>query len=547
MILLKDLMTSPVISIGLETRIIDAIELMERNYISALVITRDQRPIGIFTERSLLRAKLSTTFDHDLTIKTVMTANPVTAHLNDTIHEAYLLFLQHGIRHLVIVHDDGTVAGITTETDFLQGLGLEYFVSFNDISRIATQHVIHQPPYSTVFSAMRLMNRHKISSIVVLADQQPVGIITERDIVRLIRTKIDINTTPLETVMSQPVLTVSRDISAHLAAELLRKKGVRRLVIVKKDGTLNGIVTETDIITGLKSEYIDLLKEVIETQGAQLQTVRKQLDERMILESMMHSTIDIAFVITDLHFTVLQFNRSAELLFGYARQEICGQSIKTLLLQEGVDSERFNETVELIHLRGSYSFTHTRTSQDQQIHIDSNIFGIRGDHSAIQGYVLIGKDITQQLNTQEHLRKRSQELEETNAALRVLLKQREIDREEINRELQKNIEHLVLPFFARLRTTTASSGQKQIISSIEANLGSITSPLAHKVSSLYAKLTPAEIQVVNLIKNGHSSKEVAGLLNLSPGTVYTHRRNIRKKSGITNKKVNLQTILNQLE
>jgi DNA-binding CsgD family transcriptional regulator len=67
------------------------------------------------------------------------------------------------------------------------------------------------------------------------------------------------------------------------------------------------------------------------------------------------------------------------------------------------------------------------------------------------------------------------------------------------------------------------------------------------MTALYSKLTPAETQVANLIKNGHSSKEIASLLHISDKTVYTHRRNIRNKSGITNQKVNLQTILQQLE
>ena len=546
MILLKTLMTSPVITVSRETKITDAIDLMERHHISSLVITTDKRPIGIFTERSLLRTKMSGLFNNNLTIEEVMTPAPVTADLNNNIHEAYLLFLHHRIRHLIVVHKDGTLAGITTETDLLHGLGIEYFVSFNDISSITTRNVIHKKPDSTVFSAMQLMNNHNISSIVVIKNHKPIGIITERDIVRLIRTDIDINSTPLHKVMSQPVLTVSRNISAHQAAEFIREKGVRRLVIVKEDGKVGGIITETDIIKGLKSEYIDLLKEVIETQVVQLQTVRKQLNDKIILESMMHSTADIAFVITDLDFNILHFNARAEDLFGYSPRNLDKNSIQEIFSQEGVSTRQFKEAIEFIHHNGSYNFTHTRKYENHNYHIESNIFGIRGDDGTIQGYVLIGKDITKQINTREHLKKRSEELEETNAALRVLLKQREVDREEINKAFQNNIEQLVLPFFSKLRKTSSSS-QKKIISSIETNLREITSPFSHKISALYSKLTPAEIQVVNLVKSGHSSKEIADLLNLSPGTIYTHRRNIRKKSGITNKKVNLQTILNQLD
>jgi DNA-binding CsgD family transcriptional regulator len=104
-----------------------------------------------------------------------------------------------------------------------------------------------------------------------------------------------------------------------------------------------------------------------------------------------------------------------------------------------------------------------------------------------------------------------------------------------------------LSFFSKLRKSNTSPSQENIIKSIENNLRQINSPFAHRILSIYSKLTPAEIQVANLIKNGHSSKEIASLLNLSAKTVYTHRRNIRKKSGITNQKINLQTILQQVE
>lgn len=395
--------------------------------------------------------------------------------------------------------------------------------------------------------AMKLMNKNHISSVVVIEKKKPIGIVTERDIVRLVHSEINIDSTILHEVMSQPVLCVSQNISAHEAAKLIRKKGVRRLVILKDNGKIGGIVTETDIIKGLKSDYIGLLKEVIETQVVQLQSVKKQLNNKIILEAMMHSATDLAFVITDLDFKILHSNTKAEMLFGYSLKDINKHSIQTIFSKEGVSLKQFNNAIDYIHHKGSFNFTYTVHSEDSCTHIESNIFGIRGDDGKILGYVLIGKDISEQIDIQQHLKKRGQELEETNAALRVLLKQREADREEINKQIQSNIDNQVLPFFSKLRSKHVGNSQKQIIESIETNLRQITSPLAQNISSFYSKLTPAELQVVNLVKSGHSSKEIAELLNLSPGTVYTHRRNIRKKSGITNKKVNLQTLLQQLE
>lgn len=547
MINLHSVMSSPVITVTPEQKISEVVALLKHHKISAIVVVDGRFPAGIFTERSLLRLVIAGSFNPNQAVGETIITKPITSHSETSINEAYLLFLQHDIRHLIVVDNQGMLIGIATETDLLHNLGLEYFVSFDDIGDVITRNVVSLTQEDILYTAMQLMNNNNISSIVIEENSKPAGIITERDIVRLIEAEADLYSTPLGEVMSRPVQTASSDISAHSAAMLIKKIGIRRLVITDEKNQIAGIVTETDIIKGLQSEYITLLKEVIETQVVQLQKVRKQLNDKIILESMMHSATDLGFVITDLDYKILHSNNTAETLLGYSSEDAQITGIPKLFKKEGIGRKYLKEVTDYIKRSGTFNYTYTRKIGSVSCHIESNVFGINSQDDGIQGYVLIVRDISESVQTREHLQKRSEELEETNAALRVLLKQREIDKEEINQIFQQNVDQLVLPFFSKLHKNNSCPSQENLIKSIENNLRQISSPFAHQISKLFSKLTPAEIQVANLVKNGHSSKEIASLLNLSDKTVYTHRRNIRKKSGITNQKINLQTILQQLE
>ncbi len=144
---------------------------------------------------------------------------------------------------------------------------------------------------------------------------------------------------------------------------------------------------------------------------------------------------------------------------------------------------------------------------------------------------------------EEELKEKANDLEDVNSALKVLLKHRDQDKSEVEERVLSNIQTLIMPFLEKLRKKGLDRKQMSYANILESNLKDIVSPFSRRLTLKHLKLTPAEIQISNLIKQGRTSKEIADLLNLSERTIESHRKNIRKKTGIKNKKENLRTHL----
>jgi len=134
-------------------------------------------------------------------------------------------------------------------------------------------------------------------------------------------------------------------------------------------------------------------------------------------------------------------------------------------------------------------------------------------------------------------------LDETNTALNVLMQQRIEARTELEETVLLNAKELIVPFLERLNKSGLDGKQKAYVNIIESNLNEIVVPLVREFSKTNLKLTPMEIQVTNLVKQGKTTKEIAEFLNLATSTIDTHRNKIRKKLGIKNKKINLKIYL----
>jgi DNA-binding CsgD family transcriptional regulator len=141
------------------------------------------------------------------------------------------------------------------------------------------------------------------------------------------------------------------------------------------------------------------------------------------------------------------------------------------------------------------------------------------------------------------LQQKAFELEEANTALRVLLKQRERDRGDLEQNVLRNLRELVFPHLDRLKAGGFKAAEKGILETIRRQLNELVSPLLQRISNANLILTPQEIHVAALVRDGRSSKEIASTLRVSLATVNFHRKNLRRKFGLGKSPANLRTYL----
>jgi DNA-binding CsgD family transcriptional regulator len=111
-------------------------------------------------------------------------------------------------------------------------------------------------------------------------------------------------------------------------------------------------------------------------------------------------------------------------------------------------------------------------------------------------------------------------------------------------------EATVMPLLKKLKETSSDPQQSTyLINILESNLQHLVKAYGRSanLTAAYQRLSPVEVLVASMIRQGHSTKTIAATLDIAPGTVNIHRKHIRKKLGIDNKATNLESYLKSLE
>ena len=172
-----------------------------------------------------------------------------------------------------------------------------------------------------------------------------------------------------------------------------------------------------------------------------------------------------------------------------------------------------------------------------------------------RGYFMLGTDITAQKALQRELarsertlRRQATILDERNAALRVLLEQREQDRAELEARIVSNVEHLIEPTVDRLSRMLTHRPERLEVESLRVNLREIVGPFAQRLHNADGgpTLTRREKEVANFVRLGKTTAEIAETLHIGRSSVAFHRANLRRKLGLPKRGPHLSSHLDAM-
>lgn len=147
------------------------------------------------------------------------------------------------------------------------------------IGGISTLEAVHCKREASVLEAALLMRQHHVGDLIVVDEVDgglmPVGILTDRDIVVSITAEgLDSKSIEVGDIMSTELLSTSEDADVHETIEQMRVKGVRRLPVINRSGTLVGVVSVDDLMEFLAEEMTELSRISLRQQSIEKQ-VRK--------------------------------------------------------------------------------------------------------------------------------------------------------------------------------------------------------------------------------------------------------------------------------
>lgn len=354
--------------------------LMVASTLSSVIVVDKGVVLGIITEHDLLRV-MRRHQSPERSARSTMTHPVHTVPDDMEFHRAYRDAANLGIRHIVVVDADGHPLGVVSESDFRKHLGTDFYLHLNCVDTLMERTFPRLPAGTLLDDALAAMEAVRGSCVVVVDGRHPLGIVTERDVVRLFLNG-ESNPT-LDSIMSRPAICIREDCPLTDAAQKMINHGIRHLTVVNDAGELVGLLSEHTLMHPLK---VGLTDETLSD--------RQIAEERQRLAASVFDNAHEGIMITDPDGVILEVNVSFTELTGYPREEALGKTAD--MLKSGHhDANFYDEMWRKIHDEGYWRGEVWNRKKSGEIFVVLlTISSVRQRSGEISHFVAIFSDIT---------------------------------------------------------------------------------------------------------------------------------------------------------
>lgn len=270
------------ITVPPKTTLLDLRSMLLRYRISRIIVSENDRPLGIVTEKDLIRSiyLLENKSVESTRVSEIMTKRLVTTSEDSTIHDCARQMVHNKISSVIALKKDGKIAGIITKTD-LTSVFLTQAVTSLQVSKIMTRHVITVKPADSLLYVENILTKNRLSRVVVERNRKPVGIITPRDFIpakiplwlRQFGDPKEVEKYRMSDKPSEFKLNQQSYLASFISADIMTpnpitvkvgedvsevslimiRNGISGLPVVK-NSLLVGIITKTDIVKEMASD-----------------------------------------------------------------------------------------------------------------------------------------------------------------------------------------------------------------------------------------------------------------------------------------------------
>ena len=257
----SEIMTTNLTKAPVSSTIFEVMEMMVAEDVGRVIITDDDIPVGIFTEKDVLKRVVNAKIEPRKTaIKNVMTAPARAVREESHIVEAFGKMYRGKYRHLLVRGRRGKIVGIVSMRRILN-LAVELGQGLNEtktLGDIAAPAIVSIDQSAMIHETIDLMNTKSVSAVVLTAAGKPSGIFTERDVLKRVATKeINVKQTPIEQVMTAPVITMPQSALVGDVLVEMSRRDIRNMPVSGDGGELTGIVSMPEILQYAQAFNVD--------------------------------------------------------------------------------------------------------------------------------------------------------------------------------------------------------------------------------------------------------------------------------------------------